>query len=422
MNMMLVFGMFFALAAWWTGIAFAAANPFSDVPADHWAYEAVTQLAAEGVIEGYGDSTFRGGRSITRYEMAQMVARAMARNDVSAADKAVIDKLAAEFADELGSLGVRVAGLERNADLVRWNGKLEYKYTRLEEKNGDGTREKEKYDELLLRLEPSAEINEHWQVHGRIDTYLDMSEDKNIDGYDFRLRRAWAQGDYKHISLRFGRFNMYGDDSINDTTMSGADVTVGSADKLSGVIGGGRSAWAFEFLDGDEPNDVFYAGVDYNKAKNKGVFGAARYFRYTNDTRLIDGDAEAKRNNIWQLMAGYKFDENSTLQGYYAKSDRDIAGWEGNSRSYNIEFDYKGAQQENKGTWGAWVAYRHAGLTATPYGTWDVIYDWTKGWDIGVNYTLMKNMVGTLRYGDGRLIGKDEDKVRQFMGRLEFFF
>ena len=53
---------------------FAAANPFSDVPADHWAYDAVTQLAADGVIEGYGDTTFRGNQNITRYEMAQMVA------------------------------------------------------------------------------------------------------------------------------------------------------------------------------------------------------------------------------------------------------------------------------------------------------------------------------------------------------------
>ncbi|MBQ5414268.1 MAG: S-layer homology domain-containing protein, partial [Schwartzia sp.] len=88
---------------------FAAANPFEDVAADHWAYDAVAQLAADGVIEGYGDGTYRGDQEITRYEMAQMVARAMAKNGVSAADKAMIDKLAAEFADELNALGVRVA-------------------------------------------------------------------------------------------------------------------------------------------------------------------------------------------------------------------------------------------------------------------------------------------------------------------------
>ncbi len=65
-----------ALIAASASTAFAAANPFEDVPADHWAYDAIAQLAAEGVIEGYGDGTYRGDQAITRYEMAQMIARA----------------------------------------------------------------------------------------------------------------------------------------------------------------------------------------------------------------------------------------------------------------------------------------------------------------------------------------------------------
>ena len=100
---------------------FAASNPFTDVPQGHWAYDAVAQLAADGVIEDYGDTTFQGDKNITRYEMAQMVAKAMAKKDVSAADKAAIDKLAAEFAEELNNLGVRVANLEKNADNVHWS-------------------------------------------------------------------------------------------------------------------------------------------------------------------------------------------------------------------------------------------------------------------------------------------------------------
>ena len=114
---------------------FAATNPFSDVQADHWAYDAVSQLAADGVIEGYGDSTFKGNQNITRYEMAQMVAKAMAKTDVSAADKALIDKLAAEFSDELNTLGVRVSNLERNADKVKWNGEARYTYTSTRDKS-----------------------------------------------------------------------------------------------------------------------------------------------------------------------------------------------------------------------------------------------------------------------------------------------
>lgn len=53
----------------------AAANPFSDMPADHWAYDFVTQLATLGINEGYGDSTFRGQKNITRYEVAAMLAK-----------------------------------------------------------------------------------------------------------------------------------------------------------------------------------------------------------------------------------------------------------------------------------------------------------------------------------------------------------
>ena len=104
-----------------SALASAAANPFSDVPADHWAYDAVAQLADDGVIEGYGDGTYRGQNEITRYEMAQMVAKAMAKEDqVNAQQKAMIDRLAAEFSEELGNLGVRVENLEQKADNVRW--------------------------------------------------------------------------------------------------------------------------------------------------------------------------------------------------------------------------------------------------------------------------------------------------------------
>ena len=75
---------------------FAAANPFSDVPADHWAYDAVSTLAADGVIEGYGDANFKGDKNITRYEMAQMVAKAMAKTNVGGNDKALLDNMRGE--------------------------------------------------------------------------------------------------------------------------------------------------------------------------------------------------------------------------------------------------------------------------------------------------------------------------------------
>jgi hypothetical protein len=96
-----------------------AANPFSDVPAGHWAYGSIAKLAAAGIVDGYGDGTYRGDRLMTRYEMAQIVARAMAKG-------ANVDRLASEFADELDSLGVRVAKLEKKSDNVKITGQAWY--------------------------------------------------------------------------------------------------------------------------------------------------------------------------------------------------------------------------------------------------------------------------------------------------------
>lgn len=57
----------------------ASSNPFSDVPASHWAYDSVMKLAAVGLVEGYPDGTFGGTRTMTRYEAAMVFARALAR-------------------------------------------------------------------------------------------------------------------------------------------------------------------------------------------------------------------------------------------------------------------------------------------------------------------------------------------------------
>ena len=99
-----------ALAALMLTTSFVMADDaFSDVTPDDWSYKAVSQLADEGVIDGYPDGTFKGNKNITRYEMGQIVARLMAKEDTLTADqKATLDKLSTDYADELDNLGVRV--------------------------------------------------------------------------------------------------------------------------------------------------------------------------------------------------------------------------------------------------------------------------------------------------------------------------
>src|ERR1700731_640148 len=127
------FGMFrpsrLLLAAYFVGAALivsgpASATPFSDVPANHWAYQAIQSLAADGLVEGYPDGKFKGDRPLTRYEMAVLVARVIAKlqaNGAGYASKADLDKLQKlidALKDELDSLGVRVTNLEDALDAL----------------------------------------------------------------------------------------------------------------------------------------------------------------------------------------------------------------------------------------------------------------------------------------------------------------
>ena len=68
---------------------------FPDVPSNHWAYEAVSDLSRRGLVEGYPDGTFGGDRMLTRYEFAQIVYRAL-QNSVQ-----VNDQLVTEFSPEM---------------------------------------------------------------------------------------------------------------------------------------------------------------------------------------------------------------------------------------------------------------------------------------------------------------------------------
>ena len=100
---------------------FAATNPFMDVPMNHWAYDAIGQLAAHGILSGYPDGTYKGKQPTTRYEMASALARALAVVDMTKASKQDVEmlkKLVMEFKDELDALGVKVDALDKRVAVL----------------------------------------------------------------------------------------------------------------------------------------------------------------------------------------------------------------------------------------------------------------------------------------------------------------
>jgi hypothetical protein len=114
----------FAISALFLGSKGGLATPFADVPANHWAYQAIQSLAADGLIEGYPDGQFKGDRPLTRYEIAVLIARVVAKVQTmragfaSRADLDKLQKLLDAFKDELDALGVRVTNLEDSLDAL----------------------------------------------------------------------------------------------------------------------------------------------------------------------------------------------------------------------------------------------------------------------------------------------------------------
>ena len=74
---------------------------FPDVPENHWAYEAVSRLAGNGVIQGYEDGKYHGDRTMTRYEMAEIIYNALSKG--AKAEK----KLVEEFKPELQAMAAQ---------------------------------------------------------------------------------------------------------------------------------------------------------------------------------------------------------------------------------------------------------------------------------------------------------------------------
>lgn len=173
-----------AVCAFFAGAAMtaSAANPFSDVESDSWAYEAVASLSDRNIIEGYPDGTFRGNKHITRYELAQITARLLAKKDsLTAEQQSIVDKLSREYANDLSNLGVRISELEKKT------GKTflitELRVQGIDRYDNIFTEKKEKHYELgaRVRLNTITRVNDRSTLYGQLETFISMNGREMFD-------------------------------------------------------------------------------------------------------------------------------------------------------------------------------------------------------------------------------------------------
>ena len=394
-----------AVAALTTGVSAYAANPFSDVSTSDWAYQAVADLSDQGVVIGYPDGTFRGERNITRYELAQIVARMMAREDqLNAEQKATLEKLAGEYADELANLGVRVSKLEKKVGNLYWSGDARMRYqnkTDGKDDNWDGR----------MRINVKAQVNDSTTVNGRFVSNMNFQDSKDAStkmdvlnvrhqfgdaaavtlgryGNNFGNQGGWLYGsgdgfDGAQVQFGLGKFGVtVGYGQFNAGAAKDADVLYAKgmadfgvakldlnyvADKDSAkderaeIMGAGLVVPVEDFrvfgeywknTTADENDKAWNAGIGYGKMnlKKPGTFSIDIayndvdqnvYFGGTGlGTNALDYLKNADNVTFWNAVAKVALMKNVYLQGEYA-FDVDAKDVKDEDDAWTVSLNYK---------------------------------------------------------------------------------
>ena len=344
-----------AVAALTAGVSAYAANPFSDVTPDDWAFQAVSDLSAQGVVEGYPDGSFKGERNMTRYELAQIIARLMAKEDqLNAEQQATLDKLAGEYADELANLGVRVANLEKKVGNISWSGDARMQY---QHNLGETTKHEDSWNGRM-RINVQGQVNDEVTVNGRFVTnmyFKNAPEEDNDDGDTTmdRINAKWTPNDATYVTI-------------------------------------GRQGVALDqtgtFWDEDGVFDGVAAGWDNGKV---GV--EAGYGRFKSAENEADGWSAQDKTEAWYgKLTGHIADaadvsafylKNAQKQDQGAQVGENASAW-GAGLSYGIgDFTVDGDYVKTQNTQAGDAALWTAGLT---YGEVDT--DKVGSWSLGAHY------------------------------------
>ena len=408
-----------------------AANPFVDVPSDSWAYKSVVELADAGIIQGVDGSYFQGNRNITRYEAAEMVAKAMAHMDkASVEQRALINKLADEYADELNNLGVRVSALENRVGNVKLTGdaRIRYRYMSDNNKLADtkdqaGKKNDNSWD-YRVRIRANAQVNDRTKV-----TYGISSDNKNFadnakatDENDDIFTDV-AKVDYNfggnNWNLLVGRYeydmgNGHGYGFLYGDTFDGAQLQYHN-DKFAATAGYGK------FKVSDLAGTADQDGVKTGYGELDGFFGGGRMAGsavgvYYNDYTVSGGTQNAKPG-AERLGDGFRFDDSwgayasvnfgkwnalANYEKYNSSKDNDSNINGGNDPEVWVgRLTYGAANFATPKSWDAWVEYLNAdngfadkdgNFIGSTYG-WrnDSLLNNVKSWGVGVDYTFAKN-------------------------------
>ena len=382
-----------------------AANPFSDVTPDSWAYQAVSQLAAAGIVNGYPDGTFKGQNNITRYEMAQMVAKAMANQDrANAEQQAMINRLADEFSNELNNLGVRVARLEDRVGNVKVTGDARLRYR-------DAEHAKSKFD-ARARVQFNAKVNDRTDAVVRLTSgNFELGNSQNGGNANATIDRAYVNHKFgERVSLKAGRFGQtIGGGLAFDGTFDGAQLNAGNDKIMAQAAYGYMVSGEAAGLTKDQNVTNTYLGLNGKVGKHTMVGGF--YDRVNQDT-------SNGYKNIYGFNANANFDKVWVGGEWLRDSHVD------KSQAWTAGLGFGNYNIAKQGTWGVKGQYFNQKENAPIIdSTWNQKYGAdSKGWLATVDYALQNNVGLSAYYGFDWKTQSDKDLADFYRADLNYKF
>ena len=416
-----------AAAALTAGVSAFAANPFSDVSTDDWAYQAVSDLSDQGVVEGYPDGTFKGERNITRYELAQIIARLMAKEDqLNAEQRATLDKLAGEYADELANLGVRVSNLEKKVGNIYWSGdaRMRYKDNSVVK---DGKKASDTWDGRM-RINVKGQVNDTTTINGRLTYNMNFKDSTKDSGVYMDILNAKHQfGDF---AVTLGRYannfgNEYGWRFGDSHDFDGAELSY-AKNAFNAKVGFGQFDTDYtKDVNADktliDDKDAFYAkaGYDFGFAKL-----GADYLKFQGNNGTTAAD---KLND--EL---YGIDLNIPVGDFYVLGEyvKNTTTNFKNDDAWNAGIGYGVANWKKPGTFNVNLMYNDIG-GATYFGGTGIGTDMLgnlkgdnelKFWNLGTDVTLAKNVQLHGEYAFAADLDKGDDPDDAWTVSLNYKF
>ena len=422
-----VFAVVMGLAITASGSVFAAtADSFTDVPKDHWSYQALDYLAKEGVIEGMGDSTFQGGRSMTRYEVASIVAKAMQKENLGIADSAVLEKLEKEYGGELATLKNQVdqntkqiAENKKAIERVNLHGfvRAQWDSDNLNTAAGNLQNEKDR-SRFYMNLLADFKVSDHWTARFQSETnrhYASSTSStkthKGLDDSDTgTIQRIWVDG-------TFGKGGWV---SIGRTWRGLGNQNILQGGETDGIQAGypinknGLQASGFYMA----PS---WDGADYS------IYGAAMFGPVGHNFDINVAYAKLSKEKTWigsngyVLSAGTNIAKNLRLIGDYVRTNHD-----GNNTSKAVRLNYKGTDLNSPGSFGLYTRYINYGANGQIGGDdeWGSLQKDSKGWIFGVKYVPWKNVEWETLYENAKqdMSTKAPYTRKLFRTQMDFHF